>query len=484
MQTSRLISAFILIFSFNAMLAQKVVITGNVSNTKAKTATCSYNEYVLYYKAARQSAAIDKKGKFKFELELSGMKKIYLIIDEQQTSFYVEPGDNIAIKINYADFDKSIVFTGHNSEKNKLLKAYDDKFVFGHENDSYQQNINRKAGDFAAYCDSLLSEELNFVSAFVPRPSAEFTGYFKASLVYENANNKLRYPSFWAYAHHKGDTLPELPNGYFSFIEELPLNNEALLDNTAYYEYIKAAGRINQSYNIHPGAPVASLSSDALNAAKSTAAVKAADLLQASESILKNDKVLQAYDASVIYNALRYEEFAATEKLYTQYIKKNGKTQYTEELTEEYNKVRKIAPGQMAPAFTLTDDKGRPCSLADYKGKVVYLDFWASWCGPCLRELPYSKKLKEEFDGKDIVFLYVSIDEDAKSWKDAIAKKNISGVHVNAPDFDHPVAQSYNISGVPTYFLIGKDGKIISNNPPRPSAEAAVRKEIGAALQN
>lgn len=484
MKTFRFITIFILICSFNTMLAQKVVITGNVSKVKVKEATCSYNQGLLYYKAAKQAAAIDKNGNFKFEFNITGIKEVYLVIDEQQTSFYIQPGDNIFIKINYKDFDKSIVFTGYNSEKNNLLKAYNEKFVFGHESDSYQQNANRKAGDYAAYCDSLLSEELSFVSAFAPKPSNEFISYFKTKLVYENANNKLRYPSYWAYARHKGDTLPDMPNNYFNFMDELPLNNDSLLANPAYYDYIKAAGRHYQSYSIASDAPVASLSAGLLQAAKPGTAVKAADMLQAAKTIFKNDKVLKVYEASVIYNALRYEEFAATEKLYLQYVKTNAKTQYRDELTEVYNKVMKVAPGQTAPAFTLMDEKGKACSLADYKGKVVYLDFWASWCGPCLRELPYSKKLKEEFEGKDVVFLYVSIDDDAKSWKDAIAKKSISGVHVNAPDFDHPVSQAYNISGVPTYFLIGKDGRIISNNPPRPSAEAEVRKEIGDALQN
>jgi len=139
-----------------------------------------------------------------------------------------------------------------------------------------------------------------------------------------------------------------------------------------------------------------------------------------------------------------------------------------------------LAPGQPAPEFTLTDINGNQVSLSDFAGKVVYLDFWASWCGPCMREVPFAKELKKRMANQpDIVFLYISVDTDETAWRNTVAQQQIQGVHLNVPGFDHEVPQTYNLRGVPTFFLIGRDGKIINNRPPRPS-----NPEIDQVLNN
>jgi thiol-disulfide isomerase/thioredoxin len=143
-----------------------------------------------------------------------------------------------------------------------------------------------------------------------------------------------------------------------------------------------------------------------------------------------------------------------------------------------------VSPGQPAPDFNIVGLDGKKYSLNDFKGKVIYLDFWASWCGPCMRELPFAKKIKQEYEGKDILFLYISIDDDAAAWKKAVASKDIKGVHLNDPDFSGKVGKAYNLVGIPSYFLIDKNGKIISNNPPRPSSEEELKKVLNAALVN
>jgi thiol-disulfide isomerase/thioredoxin len=80
-----------------------------------------------------------------------------------------------------------------------------------------------------------------------------------------------------------------------------------------------------------------------------------------------------------------------------------------------------LANGQPAPAINVRDASGKPVSLADYRGQVVYLDFWACWCRPCMAEVPAGEKLKKQFEGKDVVFLYVPIDEEEANWKKALA---------------------------------------------------------------
>lgn len=109
--------------------------------------------------------------------------------------------------------------------------------------------------------------------------------------------------------------------------------------------------------------------------------------------------------------------------------------------------------------------------LQEYKGKVIYVDFWASWCPPCRGEMPSSQKLHSQFEGKDVVFLYVSFDRAADAWKNGIEKMDIKGVHFYpAADANQAVSQKYGISGIPRYMLVDKTGKVVNQDAPRPSS--------------
>lgn len=109
--------------------------------------------------------------------------------------------------------------------------------------------------------------------------------------------------------------------------------------------------------------------------------------------------------------------------------------------------------------------------LEEYKGKVIYVDFWASWCPPCRGEMPSSQKLHSQFEGKDVVFLYVSFDRAADAWKNGIEKMDIQGVHFYpAADANQAVSQKYGISGIPRYMLVDKTGKVVNQDAPRPSS--------------
>lgn len=121
--------------------------------------------------------------------------------------------------------------------------------------------------------------------------------------------------------------------------------------------------------------------------------------------------------------------------------------------------------------------------MAQYKGKVVYLDFWASWCGPCKREMPFSSKLKESFKGKEVVFVYISTDRTAKPWLSAIETLKIGGLHyrVNKSVYQGLNAQ-FDVKYIPRYVLYDKEGKVVDANAKRPSNPELI-SDINALLQ-
>lgn len=126
-----------------------------------------------------------------------------------------------------------------------------------------------------------------------------------------------------------------------------------------------------------------------------------------------------------------------------------------------------LQAGSMAPEFSLTDINGKKVSLSDFRGKVVYLDFWASWCLPCKMESVAVKEIKPQYDQKDIVFLYVTKDNNDSVWRDGVTKQKIEGIHLFGGE--HEIFDQYQVFGVPKYVLIDKQGKIVSAEAPRPS---------------
>lgn len=126
--------------------------------------------------------------------------------------------------------------------------------------------------------------------------------------------------------------------------------------------------------------------------------------------------------------------------------------------------------GQPAINFTYPDLNGKQVSLTDFKGKVVLVDVWATWCGPCKQEIPSLKKMEEEMRSKDIVFMSVSVDEqkDHQKWKDFVASENLAGVQLFASGWSD-IAKFYNIKGIPRFMVFDKKGNIVSIDAPRPS---------------
>ena len=108
--------------------------------------------------------------------------------------------------------------------------------------------------------------------------------------------------------------------------------------------------------------------------------------------------------------------------------------------------------------------------LKKYKGQVIYLDFWASWCGPCKREMPYSQELKKKLAGQDVAFVYMSTDKNATKWKEMVDQMDITGEHYRLnQSIKQEVFERFNLQYIPRYILINKEGKVADDNAKRPS---------------
>ncbi len=156
--------------------------------------------------------------------------------------------------------------------------------------------------------------------------------------------------------------------------------------------------------------------------------------------------------------------------------------------------LRKDLPeGSNSPTFANYENiDGTKTSLSDLKGKYVYIDVWATWCGPCKAEIPALKELEQTYHDKNIQFVSISIDDDRahgnswdkakQSWKAMVADKNLGGIQLFAPKgWESEFITNYKIKGIPRFILIDPNGKIISPDAPRPSS-TAIKAKLEAIL--
>lgn len=154
---------------------------------------------------------------------------------------------------------------------------------------------------------------------------------------------------------------------------------------------------------------------------------------------------------------------------------------YKNFLTDAVALKTSLPKGAPSPTFEDYENyNGSKTSLADLKGKYVYIDVWATWCGPCKVEIPSLKKLEKEYHNKNIQFVSMSIDDDQthqgswdkakNSWKAMIADKDLGGIQVFAPNgWQSDFVRNYKINGIPRFILIDPNGNIVSADAPRPS---------------
>lgn len=136
--------------------------------------------------------------------------------------------------------------------------------------------------------------------------------------------------------------------------------------------------------------------------------------------------------------------------------------------------------GRPAPDFALYDPAGKRHNFSEMAGKVIYIDFWASWCAPCRVESGNIKKLKKEYASeKDLVFVGIAIAD--INWKRAILEDQPDWLQLR--DANGKVAAAYGVAGLPRYVLIGKDGKVADHNAPAPGNKAELKIKIDKLLK-
>lgn len=208
-----------------------------------------------------------------------------------------------------------------------------------------------------------------------------------------------------------------------------------------------------------------------------------ADTLEENDSIpggIAYLKVVSNLQNDTIRNKLLFDEAQFgiiftnhLESYYNNFMDGSSNEEHKEEIRNSYNKLKKVAPGQPSPQFVNYENyEGGVTSLTDLKGKYLYLDIWATWCGPCIAEIPDLKRIEKEFHDKNIEFVSISIDtkENENKWREMIEEKDLGGIQLLADNaWESKFIGDYLIKGIPRFILIDPEGNIVNSNAHRPS---------------
>ena len=133
-------------------------------------------------------------------------------------------------------------------------------------------------------------------------------------------------------------------------------------------------------------------------------------------------------------------------------------------LAKKIESLRLVSEGQIAPEIELPAPDGTMVKLSSLRGKYVLVDFWASWCGPCLEEAPNVKAIYEDYKDKGFEVYGISLDTDKAAWENAIKQNGLDWIHVSSLKSNDPVIKQFNVIGIPCTYLLDREGRIIAKD--------------------
>ncbi len=345
-------------------------------------------------------------------------------------------------------------YNGGDSKENAYLIDFiknDINLSGGKSNDLY----SKEPLDFIASLIEL-SKPLNHLIQKI-EADAQLSKTFKSQMTLRatmsGMGKKLDYLTWYKYLNKKD---PELAEDYYAEMELIDFNNPELLTFQSGRYFVEKWPSKNINYYDY-GILVTYYDAIKVNAQKAYG--------NTLMGLYCNYKTLSDqinFGSGIDLNQNAIEQFNTT----------NTNRTLNKLLNREIGPWLKIKSGMSAPDFIVQNRKGENVSLKDLKGKKIYIDIWATWCGPCIAEIPLLKQLEKDFHNEDIAFVSISIDnkKDFEKWKKFIEIKELGGTQLIADgELQSDVMRNYNITGIPHFLLLSDDGTIISANAPKPS---------------
>ena len=417
----------------------------------------NYEEILL------KSTTLDSIGNSSIEISITKPILGKIKIGELSYKIYLEPNFELQVSLISNLETNSIKYSGKGSQPNNYLIGSSSVLTSFHS-----ENPNWWGKDFDQFSniiDSLQSNLKDFHLGYLDTTllSVDIQKMFDARNDLSLINLKQQYKLI----NNEAYKIENTPNSARNISDNIPLESEYLdLSMAEYAMALDLVLRIEIQEPMYKGILPEQL--DSLN--------EYFPII--SHKLIKQTKfpsgIKEFLIAKNITHWLASEGLSSgLDSIYSEFKKDFKNSIYSNQLESKYQEWISISAGHQAPEITgLTIEKDT-ISLSELKGKIVYIDVWATWCAPCRAEFPFYKNLQKEFEGNsNIEFFFVSIDKDAEKWSKFLIQETMPrGIQVNEIESKHPSVQvAYKIWGVPRYILIDREGKIVNPKAPKPSS--------------
>jgi thiol-disulfide isomerase/thioredoxin len=442
------IAAIAVISCNNEVPIDYAIVSGKIINKGVGELTINNND-----QSFEKTVNVLEDGSFKDTLRVK--EGIYKLYDGKNiTEVYVDAGNNITISYDANDFSNTLTITGIGSEISNYLyaKGIKEKKMRGDGTRIYELNEMPYKTKFREI-KTVLEEMIDSTEGI----SEEFKIRERRGLNYFYLGKLNIYERYHAYYTENPDF--KISEGFLDELNDFNYEKEEDFMFSSDYKNIVTSHFYDKATEL----------AEKDSIAEDLAFLKAAGAI--SSEYIKN---------SLLYNNAKYS-VTYTEDLetfYNMFMDLSTDEGHKKEITESYNKLISVAKGQPSPKFDKYENyAGGTTSLDDLKGKYVYVDVWATWCGPCKREIPFLKDVEKKYHGKNIEFVSISVDKakDHDKWLKMVKEKELKGIQLfSDKDWESDFVQGYLIKGIPRFILIDPNGIIVSSNAPRPSEDKLI----------
>lgn len=367
--------------------------------------------------------------------------------------FYLKPGDPLNVNVT----ESSYTLSGDNTEENREMARWHD-FTLPLEEKAVYHKGNSIYTDFFP----LLQEKTEAMKGYKAKRTGNRT--FDTSFKEYRAFDMLSIAIQFIYSPH---SVHPKDDDFIDYYRQIDI--PALSRTTAILDYPNGLQLLINAYMLRMR----------FDGTLTPERIKELQKSGPAEVLLKNNGIQSIVNDTLKGEvALMFGGINKTEEGMAEYMNNYGDFIVTADQKERWSHLpdRFARDGERQPAidFKFKDINGKEVALSDFVGKVVYVDVWATWCGPCKREMPAMKALEAEYkDNKNIVFMGVSVDrsKDIQKWKDFLATEKLPGIQLFGGDEAiTALTKPYKISGIPRFILVDKAGKLIYADAPQPSS--------------